>query len=403
MKYLINNDNILDFYDKIFTCNANINTIALINSNSDIIFNNYDVFIKFKVLQQNQMLLNCDIRLLENKSIFIDGKVYTRDDIHELAQTKDYLSENDKLNYKDIWCAGRVCFPFDEIGSEHIMALKGTVVGAGYIIHSGNGGNIYPNVTDIAFLNNVNTYCNGMFSTSNNMKIYMSNIDSNDANSSFVYWLSNNFGDPSHAPKYLELPLNMTVIPGYAFRYAKLETCNFLDLKNIETLGEHNFEFNTSQITEGIDIDMSQFTKLRVIENNCFQNKLINSLVLPPNLEYLSMYNFRSCTFNDCIVEIPESLKTINYAFYETLGTLTLKFKSSNPPSEIGDYSGSSSNPTTMNSFSSWATTGSNHLKIMVPRGSAEAYWNAFGTAYTYTEALNYGYVENKLIEYDPE
>ncbi len=395
-KYLLLNDTLLNYNNSFFNIVNQYPNVALIRNNNSVIFGKYECYCKFTVTSENQTLLQTDISALNGQHIYLDGNILTRDDIHNIAQEKTFenVSSEYKLHYKDVYVSGRICYPFttEDIGTQHILAFACPQ----YVTFSGY-------YDEISILNNFTNYLTNISSSSNignEFKIYMAKLENNEINS-FSNIIRNRFNTVT-ADKWgwFGMPKNIKILPKYVLSNVPIDKCNLNDLLDLEKIENNNFNVSVSAYST-YNINLSNMTKLKEIEDSCFTNIIIDSLILPPNIEKIGGYTFHFCTFKDnCVIEIPESIKMMDYTFYECSGNFTLKFKSSIPPSlynpnfSVAERSLSCWSPNKLNSNS--------NVTFMVPRGSKRAYFNAINDPANYDNYVADGYVD-KLIEYDPE
>ena len=115
---------------------------------------------------------------------------------------------------------------------------------------------------------------------------------------------------------------------------------------------------------------------------------------------------FRYITWNNAIIEVPESIVSMNNSFYypEGDGFYTIKFKSATPPTDKGRGT------SPLGSF--YYTVLQGKCYLMVPRGSKKDYLIAMTGLDSYypTPDAMYDYYETyqpdklaHIIEYDPE
>ena len=154
-------------------------------------------------------------------------------------------------------------------------------------------------------------------------------------------------------------------------------------------------------------LDFSKYTKLTKIDEDSFTNiNNVTKVILPPNIETIGSMVFRYITWNNAIIEVPESIVSMNNSFDMPLGDgfYTIKFKSATPPTDKGGGTAP------LSSFSYTVLQGKCYL--MVPRGSKKDYLVAMtglDSNYPTPDAM-YGYYETykpdeleHIIEYDPE
>ena len=142
-------------------------------------------------------------------------------------------------------------------------------------------------------------------------------------------------------------------------------------------------------------LDFSKYTKLTKIDEDSFTNiNNVTKVILPPNIETIGSMSFRYITWNNAIIEVPESIVSMNNSFNypEGDGFYTIKFKSATPPTD----NGGGTSP--LSSF--YFTVLKNKCYLMVPRGSKKDYLIAMtglDSNYPTPDELAH------IIEYDPE
>ena len=184
-----------------------------------------------------------------------------------------------------------------------------------------------------------------------------------------------------------------------------LNQINFDDLTELEEIGMYNY-FKDSSDTPKV-LDFSKYTKLTKIDEESFTNiNNVTKVILPPNIETIGDMAFRYITWNNAIIEVPESIVSMNNSFYypEGDGIYTIKFKSATPPTDKGG----GTEP--LGSF--YYNVLINKCHLMVPRGSKKDYLIAMtglDSRYSTPDAM-YDYHETykpevleRIIEYDPE
>lgn len=402
MKYILKKETPLDYANSFFDVVNQYPNISLIGTDNSIIYEGFECFVKFTVTSENQMIFGSDIGSLKNECICLDGKILTRDDIHNIAQEKTFenIEDNLKLHYKDAFLSSRICYPFttEDIGTQHIFAFT-----------ANSPINLYGKCDEISVINNFANYLTTLTSSNlnNNFKLYIAKISDNELQNFQTLMGSNSMNNiPNSTWEMFKVPTNLSKLPNSSFRKVDINKCNFYDLINLEEIGDEVFSYEMSSETQ--NIDLSAMTKLKKIGGTCFCGIHINSLILPPNIEYVGEYTFKNCVFNDgCIIEIPQSIKMFDYVFHQCEGEIIVKFKSSIPPtikntevnkSELDNITLSYFGNTLIN----YGLSGSPKIKIMIPRGSLRAYFNAMFDPDNYDVYKEMSWFAN-IIEYDPE
>ena len=403
MKYLLKKETILDYGNSFFDIVNQYPNVSLIGADNSIIYEGFECFIKFTVTSENQMIFGNDIRSLKNECIYLDGKTLTRDDIHNIAQEKTFENVDDeyKLHYEDVFLSGRICYPFttEDIGTQHIFAFT-----------SKSSINLYGKCDEISVTNNFVNYIGTISSSNanNNFKLYIAKIGDNEMQNLQTLMSSNGMNNiPNSTWGMFKVPINLSKLPSSSFRKVDIDKCNFYDLVDLEEIGDEVFSYEMTSKTQ--NIDLSSMTKLKKIGGTCFCGMHINSLILPPNIEYVGEYTFKNCVFNDgCIIEIPESIKMFDYVFWQCEGEIIVKFKSSTPPSIKNtkiNPNASNDNMTLSYFGQTLMNSGSvyfSKIKIMIPRGSLRAYFNVMFDPNNYDVYKEMSWFAN-IIEYDPE
>ena len=411
MKYL-NKTSVDNYYNILFSLDKNDVNIILLNETNKINYDDYDVYIKFVNTSKIaficvQDMINADGTY--NYKIAIDGIIYTFKDICNLYETLDLdLTDQELENYKQSYLSGRICFPFETLNEEHVLSYKFINTSESFVrsvsmIGGWSNGVKYKeicvlrNILSIGNVNINNVYTGGLTYYLNNLQEYINNKES--LNTVFSFMPIND------AINYIYLPKHLKLLPAYAGSNITLNQINFDDLTELEEIGMYNY-FKDSSDTPKV-LDFSKYTKLTKIDEDSFTNiNNVTKVILPPNIETIGDMAFRYITWNNAIIEVPESIVSMNYSFDMPLGDgfYTIKFKSATPPT--GEVGGTSP----LSSFS--YTVLENKCYLMVPRGSKKDYLVAItglNSNYPTPDAM-YSYYETykpdelaHIIEYDPE
>lgn len=332
-----------------------------------------------------------------NYKIAIDGIIYTFKDICNLYETLDLdLTDQELENYKERYLSGRICFPFETLNEEHVLSYKFINTSESFVRSTSMIGGwaqgvkykeicILRNILSIGNVNSGNVYTGGLTYYFNNLQEDINNKDSLNAVFSSV--------SINDAINYIYLPKNLKRLPSYAGSNISLNQINFDDLTELEEIGMYNY-FKDSSDTPKV-LDFSKYTKLTKIDEDSFTNiNNVTKVILPPNIETIGSGAFRYITWNNAIIEVPESIVSMNNSFYypEGDGFYTIKFKSATPPTD----NGGGTSP--LSSF--YFTVLKNKCYLMVPRGSKKDYLIAMtglDSNYPTPDELAH------IIEYDPE
>lgn len=381
---IVSNNN--EYLNNIFTPENLQPSITLINGTTEVKFDDYDVYIKFVNTSNECFILSTSPNYVDH--ILMDGIVYYLEDIAKLWEDLD-KNPNDYLS-------GRIVFPFETTGEEHIVAFKFKNVPdeMPLYIEGGWGNRTISEIVILHYLYNLTTQYEANFKT-----YYLNNyidINSDSLEKTFSGWSS------SSRDNYdVYLPKDIKYIPRYLTKNLQIDNLkNFYELTDIEKIEKYNFSRLSSE-NSAINLDLSNFTKLKTIASDSFKlenaNNGIDSLILPPNIETLGTNVFNGF-YNNVTVEIPESMKDMDHAFNGSGGTLTFKFKSMIPPK--------------IDSLYNSVLLGDGSKLMYVPRGSKADYLFAMtgpiGDNNTKESMLTYyeeGYPNRlaHIIEYDPE
>ncbi len=411
MKYL-NKTSVDNYYNILFSPDKNDVNIILLNETNKINYDDYDAYIKF--VNTSKIAFICVSQMVNtdgtyNYKIAIDGIVYTFKDICNLYETLNLdLTDQELENYKENYLSGRICFPFETLNEEHVLSYKfintsESFVRSVQIIGPWADGVKYKeicvlrNILSIGYVNSGNVYTGGLTYYFNNLQ-----EDINTKESLNGVFDSTSIKD---AINYIYLSKNLKRLPSYVGRNILLDQINFDDLTELEEIGTHNY-FQDSSDTPKV-LDFSKYTKLTKIDEQSFSSiNNVTKVILPPNIETIGSMAFRYITWNNAIIEVPESIVSMNNSFYypEGDGFYTIKFKSATPPTDKGGGTAP------LGSF--YYTVLMNKCYLMVPRGSKKDYLIAMtGLDSHYpTPDEMYDYYETykpdklaHIIEYDPE
>ena len=411
MKYL-NKTSVDNYYNILFSPDKNDVNVILLNETNKINYDDYDVYIKF--VNTSKIAFICVSQMVNtdgtyNYKIAIDGIIYTFKDICNLYETLDLgLTDQELENYKQSYLSGRICFPFETLNEEHVLSYKFINTSEAFVKSTSMIGGwawgvkykeicVLRNILSIGNVNSGNVYTGGLTYYLNNLQEDINNKESLNALFSSV--------SINDAINYIYLPKNLKRLPYYAGSNISLNQINFDDLTELEEIGMYNY-FKDSSDTPKV-LDFSKYTKLTKIDEDSFTNiNNVTKVILPPNIETIGDMAFRYITWNNAIIEVPESIVSMNNSFYypEGDGFYTIKFKSATPPTDKGRGA------SPLESFYSTVLTGKCYL--MVPRGSKKDYLIAMtglDSNYPTPDAM-YGYYETyqpdklaHIIEYDPE
>ena len=411
MKYL-NKTSVDNYYNILFSPDKNDVNVILLNETNKINYDDYDAYIKF--VNTSKIAFICLSNMVNtdgtyNYKIAIDGIVYTFKDICNLYETLDLdLTDEELQNYKQSYLSGRICFPFETLNEEHVLSYKFINTSESFVRSVSMIGGwasgvkykeicVLRNILSIGNVHSNNVYTGGLTYYLNNLQEDINNKESLNALFSSV--------SMNDAINYIYLPKNLKRLPYYAGSNISLDQINFDDLTELEEIGMYNY-FKDSSDTPKV-LDFSKYTKLTKIDEDSFTNiNNVTKVILPPNIETIGDMAFRHITWNNAIIEVPESIVSMNNSFYypEGDGFYTIKFKSATPPTDkVGGTP-------PLGSFHS--TVLMNKCYLMVPRGSKKDYLIAMtGLASDYpTPDAMYGYYETyqpdklaHIIEYDPE
>ena len=385
MKYILNKKNFSDYYSTLFEVESVTNSIALVN-NANIIYNTYDVFMKFKPKNLECFLLIG--QLGDNiKDFYLDDKIYTYEDVKQ--KLIDHGITDDNLGS---YLNGRVVFPFDNLEDEHILGIKC----GNKVSYVGGWSDNIP--SDIVILNNFKDSYMNPYTQDETVTWYLNNLQESINTTENLNALSWN---SQIVPKKIYLPKNIKKLPNYYLSRISLDKINFNELLDLEYIGMYNYAYGKQTVEpenrETLELDFSNYTKLTIIDEDSFTYLKIKSLILPPNIEYIKSMAFREIYWDNTIITVPTSIKGINNAFYYPKGSYTIKFESPIPPVE--NMGGTAP----LSSFHITVLEGDCYM--MVPRGSKRIYYEAIvGDDFTYEYAEEYrqDWLE-KIIEYDPE
>ena len=412
MKYL-NKTSVDNYYNILFSPDKNdVNIILQIETNK-INYDDYDVYIKFVNTSKIAFICIGDMINTDgtyNYKIAIDGIIYTFKDICNLYETLDLdLTDEELENYKQSYLSGRICFPFETLNEEHVLSYKfintsETFVKSVVMIGPWADGVKYKeicvlrNILSIGYVNSDNVYTGGLTYYFNNLQ-----EDINTKESLNGVFDSMSIKDTIN---YIYFPKNLKRLPSYVGQNISLDQINFDDLTELEEIGMHNY-FTDSSDTPKV-LDFSKYTKLTKIDERSFNGiNNVTKVILPPNIETIVSSAFGNIHWNNnAIIEVPESIVSMNYSFDTPLGDgfYTIKFKSATPPT------GKPGGTPPLSSF--YYTVLKNKCYLMVPRGSKKDYLVAItglNSNYPTPDAM-YGYYETykpdaleHIIEYDPE
>lgn len=377
MKYL-NKTSVDNYYNILFSPDKNDVNIILLNETNKINYDDYDVYIKF--VNASKIAFICVSNMVNtdgtyNYKIAIDGIVYTFKDICNLYETLDLdLTDEELQNYKERYLSGRICFPFETLNEEHVLSYKFINTSESFVrsvsmIGGWTSGVKYKeicvvlrNILSIGSVNSDNVYTGGL-------TYYLTNLqeDINNKDSLNAVFSSMSMNDTIN---YIYLPKNLKLLPSYAGSNITLNQINFDDLTELEEIGMYNY-FKDSSDTPKV-LDFSKYTKLTKIDEASFTNiNNVTKVILPPNIETIVYMAFRYITWNNAIIEIPESIVSMNYSFYDPKGDgfYTIKFKSATPPTDNGGAP-------PLSSF--YYTVLKNKCYLMVPRGSKKRLFNCY-------------------------
>lgn len=411
MKYL-NKTSVDNYYNILFSPDKNDVNIILLNETNKINYDDYDVYIKF--VNTSKIAFICLQNMINtdgtyNYKIAIDGIVYTFKDICNLYETLNLdLTDQELQNYKQNYLSGRICFPFETLNEEHVLSYKFINTSESFVRSVSMIGGwasgvkykeicVLRNILSIGNVSSTNVYTGGLTYYFNNLQ-----EDINTKESLNAVFDSMSIND---AINYIYLPKNVKRLPSNAGMKISLNQINFDDLTELEEIGVFNY-FKDSSDTPKV-LDFSKYTKLTKIDEDSFINiNNVTKVILPPNIETIGDMAFRYITWNNAIIEVPESIVSMNNSFYypEGDGFYTIKFKSATPPTDKGRGT------SPLGSFYSTVLQGKCYL--MVPRGSKKDYLIAMtglDSSYPTPDAM-YGYYETyqpdkleHIIEYDPE
>ena len=412
MKYL-NKTSVDNYYNMLFSPDKNDVNIILHSETNKINYDDYDVYIKFVNTEKIaficvQNMINADGTY--NYKIAIDGIIYTFEDICNLYETLDLdLTDQELENYKKMYLSGRLCFPFETLNEEHVLSYKFVNTSEAFVRSTSMIGGwasgvkykeicILRNLLSLGNVSSGNVYTGGLTYYFNNLQ-----EDINDKESLNAVFSSVTSNDSIN---YMYFPKNLKRLPDYAGSKLLLNQINLDDLTELEEIGKYNY-FKDSSDTPKV-LDFSKYTKLTKIDEDSFTNiNNVTKVILPPNIETIGSMAFRYITWNNAIIEVPESIVSMNNSFYYPSGDgiYTIKFKSATPPTDKGGGTAP------LGSFYYTVLT-NNGCYLMVPRGSKKDYLVAMTglDSYYSTPDAMYGYYETykpealeHIIEYDPE
>ena len=411
MKYL-NKTSVDNYYNVLFSLDKNDVNVILLNETNKINYDDYDVYIKF--VNTSKIAHICVYDMINadgtyNYKIAIDGIVYTFKDICNLYETLDLdLTDEELQNYKEKYLSSRICFPFETLNEEHVLSYKFINTSEAFVRATSMIGGwaqgveykeicVLRNILSMGNINSSNVYTGGLTYYLNNLQEDINNKESLNALFSSV--------SINNAINYIYLPKNLKRLPSYAGSNISLNQINFDDLTELEEIGMYNY-FKDSSDTPKV-LDFSKYTKLTKIDEDSFTNiNNVTKVILPPNIETIVSSAFGNIHWNNAIIEVPESIVSMNYSFNMPLGDgfYTIKFKSATPPT------GKPGGTPPLSSFSYTVFNGKCYL--MVPRGSKKDYLVAItglpsnyptpDAMYSYYETYRPDELEH-IIEYDPE
>ena len=414
MKYLkkISTNN---YENTLFSNDKNNVNIILQSENNKICYEDYDFYIKFINKSKLQWITEYDMVDSNgnyNYRIAIDGVPYTYEEICNLYETLNLgLTESQRENYKGMYLSGRILFPFETTGEEHILSYKLTTTNE-TLRNQINGVGLYGySITEVNIIKNSFLITKSSISSSSNLKYYLNNLREEQGSENTIgNFFQNTVMSWSKVEK-IYLPKELKKIPDYCGYYTSIDKLNLNELTELEEIGEGCYFKNESE-DEKI-LDLSFLTKLKKIGAETFNGITnVKQLILPPNIEILEDLSFRNISFvNNPIIEIPESIKQMAGAFKYCTGDYTIKFKSSIPPVS---YDNTTYNALSVLYNSIFIDGNNTNRCILVPRGSKKAYFYALFCSQGddvdemyefYSSGQNAAYAAwlEKIIEYDPE
>lgn len=404
-----------DYENTLFSSDKNNVNIILQSENNKICYEDYDFYIKFINNSKLQMVTEYDMVDSNgnyNYRIAIDGVPYTYEEICNLFETLDLgLTEEQRENYKDIYLSGRIVFPFETTGEEHVLSYKLTTANE-TLRNEINGVRGYGySITEVNIIKNSFLITRGSISTSRDLTYYLNNLREDPLNNNTIGSFFQNASMGWSKVVKIYLPKELKKIPDYCGYYTSFDKLNFNELTELEEIGRGCYFKNESD-DEKI-LDLSSLTKLKKIGVETFNGiKNVTQLILPPNIEILEDLSLRNISFvGNPVIEIPESMKQMSGAFNYCSGDYTIKFKTSVPPVS---YNNTAYNALSVLYYSIFVNGSNTNRRMLVPRGSKKAYFYALFCGSSddidemyefYTSGRNATYAAwvEKIIEYDPE